>query len=233
LARSLSLIGVLAAFVIALALATSLPRASGRSGAAATKVLLPNPGVDEPLAGRSGGETMVVAGGCFWGVQAVYASVRGVVSSTSGYAGGSQATADYETVSSGRTGHAESVRVVFDPSKISYGQLLKIFFSVAHDPTQLNQQGPDVGTQYRSAIFYADAAQQKVAKAYIEQLGAAKVFRDKIVTEVAPLTKFYEAEAYHQDYFFSHPLQPYILINDKPKVEALKHQFPDLFVQHR
>jgi len=231
LTRSLSLIGVLAAFVCALALATSLPRASGR--AASAKVLLPNPGIDEPLAGKSGGETMVVAGGCFWGVQAVFKSVRGVVSSTSGYAGGNAKTADYETVSTGRTGHAESVRVVFDPSKISYGQLLKIFFSVAHDPTQLNQQGPDVGTQYRSAIFYGDAMQQKIAKAYIEQLDAAKVFRGRIVTEVTPLTKFYEAESYHQDYFFNHPLQPYILINDKPKVEALKQQFPDLFVERR
>jgi len=229
--RSLTMIGVLAAFVCALAFATSLPRASGRSGAA--KVLLPNPGIDEPLAGKSGGETMVVAGGCFWGVQAVFASVRGVVSSTSGYAGGSRQTADYETVSTGRTGHAESVRVVFDPAKISYGQLLKIFFSVAHDPTQLNQQGPDVGTQYRSAIFYADAMQQKIAKAYITQLDAAKVFHGRIVTDVTALTKFYDAEGYHQDYFFNHPLQPYILINDKPKVEALKQQFPEVFVEHR
>ena len=231
LARSLTLIGVLAAFVCALAFATSFPRASGRP--AAGKAPLPNPGIDEPLGGRSGGETMVVAGGCFWGVQAVFASVRGVVSSTSGYAGGSRQTADYETVSTGRTGHAESVRVVFDPSKISYGQLLKVFFSVALDPTQLNQQGPDVGTQYRSAIFYADPMQQKIAKAYIEQLDAAKVFHGRIVTEVTALSKFYEAESYHQDYFFHHPLQPYILINDKPKVEALKQQFPDLFVEHR
>jgi len=176
---------------------------------------------------------MVVAGGCFWGVQAVFESVRGVVSATSGYAGGTKQTADYETVSGGRTGHAESVRVVFDRARISYGQLLRIFFSVAHDPTQLNQQGPDVGTQYRSAIFYTDVMQQKVAKAYIEQLDATKMFRGRIVTDVRPLAGFYEAEAYHQDYFFHHPLQPYILINDKPKVEALKLQFPDLFVEHR
>jgi len=155
-----------------------------------------------------------------------------VTSSTSGYSGGSKQTADYETVSTGRTGHAESVRVVFDPSRISYGQLLKIFFSVAHDPTQLNQQGPDVGTQYRSAIFFADATQQKIAKAYIDQLDAAKVFHSKIVTEVAPLAKFYEAEGYHQNYFFTHPTQPYIVFWDKPKVEALKQQFPDLFVEH-
>jgi peptide-methionine (S)-S-oxide reductase len=229
MAKSLAFIGVVAAFVCALAFTFAVP---GRSVAAA-KVLLPNPGIDEPLAAKSGNETMVVAGGCFWGVQAVFASVRGVISSTSGYAGGSMQTADYETVSTGRTGHAESVRVVFDSSKISYGQLLRIFFSVAHDPTQLNQQGPDVGTQYRSAIFYGDAMQQKIAKAYIDQLGAAKVFHAKIVTEVAPLTKFYDAEGYHQDYFFTHPSQPYIIFWDKPKVEALKHQFPELFVQHK
>ena len=175
---------------------------------------------------------MVVAGGCFWGVQAVFEQVKGVISATSGYAGGSR-PADYEMVSTGQTGHAESVKVVYDPSRISYGQLLKIFFSVVHDPTQLNQQGPDTGTQYRSAIFYTNATQQKVAKAYIEQLGAAKVFRRKIVTEVTPLSTFYDAEGYHQDYFFHHPLAPYIVINDKPKVEAFKQQFPDLFVEHK
>ena len=204
-----------------------------RSAAAAAKKAIPSPSVDEPLAPKPGNETMVVAGGCFWGVQAVYSSVRGVITATSGYAGGSKQTADYETVSTGRTGHAESVRVVFDPSRISYGQLLKIFFSVVHDPTQLNQQGPDVGTQYRSAIFYGDAMQQKIAKAYIDQLAAGKVFRAKIVTEVTPLSKFYEAEDYHQNYFFVHPSQPYIVFWDKPKVEALKQQFPDLFVEHQ
>ncbi len=175
---------------------------------------------------------MIVAGGCFWGVQAVFSQVRGVLSATSGYAGGSGA-ADYETVSTGRTGHAESVKVVYDPSRISYGQLLKIFFSVAHDPTELNQQGPDVGTQYRSAIFFADAMQEKIAKAYIEQLDAAKVFPRRIVTEVTPLQKFYDAESYHQDYYFEHPTQPYIVFYDKPKVQALRQQFPDLFVEHK
>ena len=175
---------------------------------------------------------MVVAGGCFWGVQAVFVQVKGVIAATSGYAGGAK-PADYEMVGTGRTGHAESVKVVYDPSRISYGQLLKIFFSVIHDPTQLNQQGPDTGTQYRSAIFYMDPAQQKIAKAYIDQLGVAKVFRGRIVTEVTPLKTFYDAEAYHQDYFFHHPLSPYIVINDKPKVEALKQQFPDLFIEHR
>jgi len=228
-AKSLAFLGVLAAFACALAF-SAIP---GRSAAAAPKTSIPGPAVDQPLAAASVSETMVVAGGCFWGVQAVYASVRGVTSATSGYAGGSKQTADYETVSTGRTGHAESVRVVFDPSRISYGQLLKIFFSVAHDPTQLNQQGPDVGTQYRSAIFFADATQQKIAKAYIEQLDAAKVFGSKIVTEVTPLTKFYEAEGYHQNYFFTHPTQPYIVFWDKPKVESLKQQFPDLFIEHR
>jgi len=228
-AKSLAFIGVLAAFACALALSSAVP---GRSAAAAVKTAIPGPGVDQPLTAASGSETMVVAGGCFWGVQAVYASVRGVISATSGYAGGSKQNADYETVSTGRTGHAESVRVVFDPSRISYGQLLKIFFSVAHDPTQLNQQGPDVGTQYRSVIFFADPMQQKIAKAYIDQLDTAKVFRAKIVTEVTPLTKFYQAEDYHQNYFFTHPTQPYIVFWDKPKVEALKQQFPDLFVEH-
>jgi len=227
-AKSLAFLGVLAAFACALAF-SAVP---GRSAAAAPKATIPSPGLDAPLAAKSGTETMVVAGGCFWGVQAVFESVRGVISATSGYAGGSKATADYETVSTGRTGHAESVRVVFDPSRISYGQLLKVFFSVVHDPTQLNQQGPDVGTQYRSAVFYADATQQKIAKAYIEQLDGAKVFRGKIVTEVTPLAKFYEAEGYHQDYFFTHPNQPYIVFWDKPKVEALKQRFPDLFVEH-
>jgi peptide-methionine (S)-S-oxide reductase len=212
------------------ALAVGLALASARS--APLKAAVPNPAVDEPRAASPVKETMVVAGGCFWGVQAVFVQVKGVLSATSGYAGGS-GPADYETVSTGQTGHAESVKVVYDPSRISYGQLLKIFFSVVHDPTELNQQGPDVGTQYRSAIFYTDPMQQKVAKAYIEQLSAAKVFRRKIVTEVTPLKKFYDAEAYHQDYYFEHPSQPYIVFNDKPKVEALKRDFPDLFVAHR
>jgi peptide-methionine (S)-S-oxide reductase len=218
------------AVVLTIALGAGLLLASARS--APLKAAVPNPAVDEPRAASSVRETMVVAGGCFWGVQAVFVQVRGVLSATSGYAGGS-GPADYETVSTGQTGHAESVKVVYDPSKISYGQLLKIFFSVAHDPTQLNQQGPDVGTQYRSAIFYTDASQEKIAKAYIEQLGAAKIFPRRIVTEVTPLKKFYDAEAYHQDYYFQHPAQPYIVFNDKPKVQALKQQFPELFVEHR
>jgi len=224
--------------VLAVAVMVGLALANARS-AAPLKAPVPSAVVDEPRAASPepraaspARKTMVVAGGCFWGVQAVFSQVKGVLSATSGYAGGAR-PADYEEVSTGRTGHAESVKVVYDPSRISYGQLLKIFFSVAHDPTQLNEQGPDVGPQYRSAIFYTDAMQQKIARAYIEQLDAAKVFRGKIVTEVTPLPKFYDAEAYHQDYFFQHPLQPYIVINDKPKVDALKQQFPDLFVAHR
>ena len=159
--------------------------------------------------------------------------MSGVISATSGYAGGTKETADYEIVSTGRTGHAESVKVVYDPSRISYGQLLKVFFSVAHDPTQLNQQGPDVGTPVPVGHLLRGRHAAEIAKAYIEQLDAAKVFRRKIVTEVTPLQKFYDAEAYHQDYFFSHPLQPYIIMNDKPKVDALKKQFPELFVERR
>ena len=221
-------------FVLAIAVMVGLALAGARStmSSAGLKAPVPNPGIDEARAPAPSKETMVVAGGCFWGVQAIYAQVKGVLSATSGYAGGSR-PADYEMVSTGRTGHAESVKVVYDPSRISYGQLLKIFFSVAPVPSKLNQQGPDVGPQYRSAIFYTGAAQQKIAKAYIEQLDAAGIYRGRIVTEVAPLQKFYDAEPYHQDYFFQHPLQPYILINDKPKVEALKQQFPDLYVARR
>ena len=227
--KSLSVIGVLAGLVIALAIALPWAGAAG----SALKGPVPAATLDNPPASKSGTETMVVAGGCFWGVQAVYRSVRGVISATSGYAGGTKDTAEYEIVSTGRTGHAESVKVVYDPSRVSYGQLLRIFFSVAHDPTQLNQQGPDVGRQYRSAIFYADDTQRSIARAYIDQLDAAKVFQRKIVTEVAQLQKFYDAESYHQDYFFSHPLEPYIIINDKPKVAALHQQFPELYVEHR
>jgi len=225
LLKSLSILGVLAALVIAVAMA--LP------GSGAANAPLPSAAVDNPLAPKPATETMVVAGGCFWGVQAVYRSVRGVISATSGYAGGTKDTAEYQIVSTGRTGHAESVKIVYDPSRVSYGQLLRIFFSVAHDPTQLNQQGPDVGRQYRSAIFYADDTQRNIARTYIDQLEAAKVFRRKIVTEVTQLQKFYDAESYHQDYFFTHPLEPYIIINDKPKVAALRQQFPEMFVEHR
>jgi peptide-methionine (S)-S-oxide reductase len=173
--------------------------------------------------------TAVFAGGCFWGVDAVFKHTKGVSNVVSGYAGGSAATAQYMTVGTGTTGHAESVQITYDPSQISYPQLLKIFFQVAHDPTQLNRQGPDVGTQYRSAIFYTDDAQKEVAQRYIDQLNRAKVFGKPIVTQVTVLEKFYPAEAYHQNYLALHPTQPYIVYNDMPKLEQLKKDFPQLY----
>jgi len=190
---------------------------------------LPDPAVDTPKAATSGQATAVFAGGCFWGVEAVFKHVKGVTKSTSGYSGGSQMTAKYMLVGTGTTGHAESVEVKYDPSQVTYGQLLRVFFSVAHDPTQLNRQGPDWGTQYRSAIFFATPEQERVAKAYIAQLDAAKVYAKPIVTEVAPLKGFYSAEDYHQDYLARNPDQPYIVINDLPKLAALKEQFPQLY----
>ena len=190
---------------------------------------LPDPATDTPLAKTHGTATAVFAGGCFWGVEAVFENVKGVTDAVSGYSGGTLANPSYEQVSSGRTGHAESVRVTYDPSQVTYGQLLKVFFSVAHDPTQLNRQGPDSGTQYRSAIFYANADQQRVAQAYIAQLGGAKSFSRKIVTEVTPLKAFYPAEDYHQNYLVQHMDQPYIVFNDLPKLAALKDQLPALY----
>lgn len=187
----------------------------------------PDPIADIPSA--SGKQTAVLAGGCFWGVQAVFQHVEGVISATSGYAGGSAITAKYPVVSSGATNHAESVRVIYDPAKVSYGQLLKIFFSVAHDPTQLDRQGPDRGPQYRSAIFYENDAQRRVAQDYVDQLERAKTYPQPIVTRLAPLQAFYPAEAYHQDYMRRHPDDPYIVINDRPKVEMLKARFPSLY----
>jgi peptide-methionine (S)-S-oxide reductase len=191
---------------------------------------LPNPAVDDPLASSKTEQTAVFAGGCFWGVEAVFEHVKGVKDVVSGYSGGSAQTAQYDTVSSGRTGHAESVSITYDPSQISYGQLLKVFFSVAHDPTELNRQGPDVGPQYRSAIFVASEGQKRIAQAYIDQINKARIFRNPIVTEVAGLKAFYKAEAYHQDYLVHHLTQPYIVINDLPKVENLRKQFPNLYV---
>ena len=172
---------------------------------------------------------MVVAGGCFWGIQAVFQHVKGVTNATSGYSGGQANTAEYELVSSGQTGHAESVKVTYDPSEITYGELLKIFFSVAHDPTELNRQGPDEGTQYRSVIFYNGDEQKRIAEAYIAQLDAAKVFSNKIVTQVVPLKDFYTAEAYQQDYASNHPTDGYIMFNDAPKVSHLRKAFPELY----
>ena len=193
----------------------------------------PDASVDDPLAAKSGRETIVVAGGCFWGVQAVFQHTKGVLSATSGYAGGSVKNPSYDHVSSGTTGHAESVQVVYDPSQISLGRLLKVFFSVAHDPTELNRQGPDTGTQYRSMILVGGGGQGQIVRAYIEQLDAAKIFRSKIVTEVVPLRAFYAAEAYHQDYVYRHPFEPYIMINDRPKVEDLRKRYPEVYVEKR
>lgn len=194
-------------------------------------VALPDPAVDNSLAAAKGEETAVIAGGCFWGIQAVFERLKGVLRSTSGYSGGAASTATYEKVCSGRTGHAESVEVVFDPSRISFGQILKVFFSVAHDPTQLNRQGPDHGTQYRSAIFYTTEDQKRIGEAYMEQLDSAKVFRQPIVTQIVPLEKFYPAEAYHQGYMDLHPENMYIVMNDYPKVENLRKTYPALFVE--
>lgn len=171
----------------------------------------------------------VFAGGCFWGVEAVFEHIKGVSDVTSGYSGGTAETADYETVSGGDTNHAESVKVTFDPAQVSYEQLLKVFFAVAHDPTELNRQGPDTGTQYRSAIFYADDAQKKAAENFIAKLAAGKVYSKPVVTQINPLEAFYPAEEYHQNYLERHPNQPYIVVNDQPKVEALQKQFPDLY----
>lgn len=190
-------------------------------------IAIPAPALDEPA--KAGLETAVVAGGCFWGVQGVFQHVSGVSNAVSGYAGGDKQTAQYETVGTGSTGHAEAVKITFDPRKISYGEILQIYFSVAHDPTQLNRQGPDSGTQYRSAIFPADAEQAKVAKAYIAQLDGAKSFDATIATKVESGHAFYPAEAYHQDFLSLNPTYPYIVYNDLPKIENLKRLFPDRY----
>jgi peptide-methionine (S)-S-oxide reductase len=205
----------------------SVPPASSRANSA-----FPRPAVDSPVASARGQEVAVLSAGCFWGVQAVYEHTRGVLSATSGYAGGNANTAHYEIVSSGNTGHAESVKVVFDPSQITYGQILMIFFAVAHNPTELNKQGPDWGTQYRSGIFYASPQQEKIAEAYIAQLDAAKIYPQKIVTQVAAFKEFFPAEKDHQDYLKHHPDNPYIVINDLPKLANLKKLFPELYREY-
>ena len=203
--------------------------ACGLAGAADRTYNVPAPTIDAPLTPAKGSQTLVLAGGCFWGVDAVFKHVKGVNSVTSGYSGGEKSTADYETVSTGTTGHAEAVSIVFDPSQVTVGQLLRVYFSVATDPTELNRQGPDHGTQYRSAIFYGGDEQKRIADAYIAQLQTAKIYSAPVVTQVVPLKAFYAAEAYHQNYLALHPMQPYIVINDKPKVEALKSKFPQLY----
>jgi peptide-methionine (S)-S-oxide reductase len=213
-------LGVLALIGLSL---YSLARPTAQAGE------FPNPSADAPLAKAAGVQSAVFAGGCFWGIEAVFQHVDGVKSATSGYSGGDARDANYEAVSSGASGHAESVEVVFDPSKVSYGQLLKVFFSVAHDPTELNRQGPDSGPQYRSAIFYTNDEQQRIARAYIDQLEQAKVYRKRIVTTLTPLAAFYPAEEYHQDYAARHPTDRYIVFNDLPKVARLKAELPSLY----
>jgi peptide-methionine (S)-S-oxide reductase len=211
----------------------SLPLVLGISLFGTPNPPIPPPSSDTPLASHAGKETAVFAGGCFWGVQSVFQRVKGVIATTAGYSGGEAKTATYKQVVTETTGHAESVEVVYDPSRITYGQLLRIYFSVAHDPTQLNRQGPDVGTSYRSAIFYKTEEQQRVAKAYIAQLDSQKIFAKPIVTEVTPLKAFYRAEDYHQDYAYHNPDNPYIEVCDRPKIAALKEQFPELFVDYK
>jgi peptide-methionine (S)-S-oxide reductase len=207
----------------------SLLSATACTAKANPNAAVPAPAVDAARATAPGQQTAVLSGGCFWGVQAVFQHVKGVIKATSGYSGGSAKTAEYETVSTGETGHAESVEIVYDPSQITYGELLRVFFSVAHDPTQLNRQGPDQGTQYRSSIFYSSDEQKRIAEAYIAQLDKAGVFARDIVTQVVPLQAFYPAEAYHQNYAALHPYQPYIVYNDAPKVEHLRKEFPELY----
>ena len=216
-------LGGLSAGLVALAAWRVWPAVAGEAA-----VVIPPP-TDDLAAQAPGTATAVFAGGCFWGVQAVFQHVKGVTNAVSGYAGGAAATAKYDEVGSGRTGHAEAVRVSYNPAEVSYGQLLQIYFSVAHDPTQLNRQGPDSGTQYRSTIFPVNAEQQRVAQRYIAQLDQAKVFEGKIATTVQPGATFYAAEAYHQDYLVRHPSQPYIVINDKPKVANLQRLFASRF----
>ncbi|TMH79202.1 MAG: peptide-methionine (S)-S-oxide reductase MsrA [Betaproteobacteria bacterium] len=217
--------GVWVALLALLAIGTfwNIPARTGEPA-----VTPPVPAIDNPKAAGPL-QTAVIAGGCFWGVQGVFQHTKGVKQALSGYSGGEKSTAEYEKVGTGRTGHAESVQVVFDPHEISYGDILRIYFSVAHDPTELNRQGPDVGTQYRSAIFYADASQQRIAQAYISQLEKARAFARPIVTRVDPLKGFYPAEAYHQDFLVHNPTYPYIVINDLPKIVNLKRLFPEQY----
>ena len=224
--RQFSRLSLCAAAIGALAIAAF---AVAPSRASEEAVIIPVPTADTQAA--SGIQTAVIAGGCFWGVQGVFQHTAGVINAVSGYAGGTKATADYNMVSMGTTGHAEAVEIKYDPKKISYGKILQIFFSVAHDPTQLNRQGPDSGTQYRSAIFTTSDEQKKVAEAYIAQLNAAKVYKKPIATKIGALEAFYAAEAYHQDYLTLHPNQPYIAFNDIPKVENLKKIFADSYIE--
>ncbi len=221
MARFSAYISLLFLILIAGTVACSTANAAGAAVPAAV--------VDAAKAAKPEQQTAVVAGGCFWGIQAVFQHVKGVTNATSGYSGGDAKTAQYEIVSTGETGHAESVKITYDPSQVTYGELLRVFFSVAHDPTELNRQGPDNGTQYRSVIFYGNDEQKKIAEAYIAQLNQAKVFSLPIVTQVVPLKAFYPAEAYHQNYATLHPHDLYIVYNDAPKVVHLRQQFPELY----
>jgi len=225
MSRILSLVVLVVAVIVVVGVFTNA-KGAGRTP-------IPAAATDDPPSHESSKQTAVFAGGCFWGVQAVFERVKGVVKTTAGYAGGSASTATYQQVVTETTGHAESVEVVFDPSRITYGQLLRVFFSAVHDPTELNRQGPDVGTSYRSAIFYGNDDQRKIAEAYIAQLDAAHVFGKPIVTQVVPLKGFYSAEDYHQHYADNNPGNPYIMVCDRPKVEALKQQFPELFQDYK
>jgi peptide-methionine (S)-S-oxide reductase len=220
MSRTLPATGI-AALVLVVAVLLNLNQSTGAAGN------LPDPRVDERSSG--GMQTAVLAGGCFWGMEAVFEHVKGVSEVVSGYTGGHAVDPTYEEVSSGRTGHAESVRITYDPARVSYGQLLKVDFEVAHDPTELNRQGPDTGTQYRSAVFYTTPEQKRIAEAYIAQLQAAHAFGEPIVTQVLPLERFYPAEGYHQNYLDRHPNQPYIVFNDLPKIARLKERLPGLY----
>jgi peptide-methionine (S)-S-oxide reductase len=213
--------------LLAMALAT-LGVSCGANADAVNKAI-PAPEIDTPAAEATGPQVAVLAGGCFWGLQGMFEHVKGVTRVVAGYSGGDKATAHYELVGTERTGHAESVQITFDPKQISYGQLLRLFFSVAHDPTELDRQGPDRGPSYRSEIFFASASQERVARAYVQQLTKAKVFVSPIVTKIEPLKAFYAAEDYHQDYLIHNPHQPYIVYNDLPKIEALKQVYPQVY----
>lgn len=227
MSRFLSRVSTIVVMLSLLAFVAYKVHASGNAGSNARPV--PAAAVDAALTTVKSQQTAVISGGCFWGVQAVFQHVKGVISATSGYSGGAADTAQYERVSDGDTGHAESVKIVYDPSQVTYGELLRVFFSVAHDPTQLNRQGPDTGSQYRSSIFYGSDEQKRIAEAYIAQLDKAHVFPSPIVTQVVPLKAFYPAEAYHQNYAALHPDNPYIYFNDAPKVANLRQEFPELY----
>lgn len=229
LAFGLSIMALTAGVLVYGASQTTLPGIATDVSTTEPTRLFPNPTVDLTASTAATSQTAVFAGGCFWGMEAVFEHVKGVTNVVSGYSGGTAETADYGQVSSGRTGHAEGVQITYDPSQVSYGQLLKVYFSVAHNPTELNRQGPDVGSQYRSAIFVETEQQRQVAQAYIDQLNAAKVFEQAIATQIEPLTQFYAAEGYHQDFIAQNPGYPYVVIHDLPKLAQLQAQWPDLY----